>query len=131
MRTEETVHVFDRLIRKRSVLERPFCRACQRGELSRQQLATCSRACCTHAAAAPKCLENTIQLVVDTAKKSTLQNNFHDELTDLETSPDPWLAFALGTGQNRELVKTAPLPLKRSAVTGPYSTYFPTKQIFN
>jgi pyrroloquinoline-quinone synthase len=129
MKTDETLHVFDRLLRKRSILQRPFYRAWQRGELSRQQLATCSRGCYTHHAAFPKCLENAIQLVVHAAIKSTLEDNLHDELTNLEMSPDPWLGFAYGTGQTREVVRTT--PMKSSAVTGPYSTSFPKKQIFN
>lgn len=107
MTSEETLHVSDRLLRKRSLLQRPFYRAWQRGELSRQLLATCSRAYHPHHAAFPKCWENAIPLVVDAAIKSTLEDNIHEELTNLETSPDPRLGFPSRTDQNRELVRVA------------------------
>ena len=87
MTTEETLHVFHRLLRKRSILQRRSTVAWQRGELSRQQLATCSRAYYPHGAAAPKCLENAIQLVADAAIKSTLEDNLHYELTNPEPPP--------------------------------------------
>src|SRR5436190_10350085 len=108
MTVEDTLHVLDHFIRKRSILQHPFYRAWQRGELSRQQLATYSRAYYPHVAAFPKYLENAIQCAVDPAIKSTLEDNLHDELTKPEPHPDLWLDFAAGTGQNREKVKSAP-----------------------
>jgi pyrroloquinoline-quinone synthase len=120
MTTEETLHVLDRSVRKRSILQHPFYRAWQRGELSRQQLATYSRAYYPHVAAFPKYLENAIQCAVDPAIKTTLQDNLHDELTNPEPHADLWLDFAFGTGQNPEVVKAA-LPL--NAVAQATSTF--------
>lgn len=108
MTTDETLHLLDRLVRKRSILQHPFYRAWQRGELSRQQLATYSRAYYPHVAAFPKYLENAIQCAVDPAIKITIEDNLHDELTNPESHADLWLDFAFATGQNRDAVKSAP-----------------------
>jgi len=50
MRTEETLRALDDLIRERSILQHPFYRAWQRGELTRDQLATSSRVYYHHVA---------------------------------------------------------------------------------
>ena len=60
MRTEETLRALDDLIRERSILQHPFYRAWQRGELTRAQLATYSRVYYPHVAAFPNYLKNAI-----------------------------------------------------------------------
>src|SRR5438094_785216 len=58
MRTEETLRALDDLIHARSILQHPFYRAWQRGELTPDQLATYSRVYYPHVAAFTAYLEH-------------------------------------------------------------------------
>lgn len=116
MRTEETLRALDDLIRERSILQHPFYRAWQRGELTRDQLATYSRVYYPHVAAFPTYLQNAIGRAEDSSTRRTLQDNLLDELTNPAPHPELWLDFATATGQDRNKVKRA-TPLAKVAST--------------
>jgi pyrroloquinoline-quinone synthase len=105
MTTEQTLHALDGLICERSILQHPFYRAWQCGELTRAQLATYSRVYYPHVAAFPDYLRNTISCATDPSTKLALEDNLHDELSNPAPHPELWLDFAAGTGQNRKVVK--------------------------
>ena len=111
MRTEETLRALDDLIRERSILQHPFYRAWQRGELTRDQLATYSRVYYPHVAAFPTYLENAINCAADSSTRRALEDNLLDELMNPAPHPELWLDFAEATGQDRDGVKRAePIP---------------------
>jgi pyrroloquinoline-quinone synthase len=116
MRTEESLRALDDLIRKRSILQHPFYRAWQCGELSRDQLATYSRVYYPHVAAFPNYLENAISCADDRYTRRTLEDNLLDELTNPAPHPELWLDFATALGQDRDTVKRAK-PLAKVAST--------------
>jgi pyrroloquinoline-quinone synthase len=116
MRTEETLRALDDLIRERSILQHPFYLAWQRGELTRDQLATYSRVYYPHVAAFPTYLENAINCATDSSTRRTLEDNLLDELTNPAPHRELWLDFATATGQNRDRVKRAQ-PLAKVAST--------------
>ena len=107
MRTEEILRTLDDLIRERSILQHPFYRAWQLGELTRHQLAIYSRVYYPHVAAFPTYLENAINCAVDSSTRRTLEDNLLDELTNPAPHPELWLDFATATGQDRDKVKGA------------------------
>ena len=111
MRTEKTLRALDDLIRERSILQHPFYRAWQRGELASNQLATYSRVYYPHVAAFPRYLKNAINCTGDSVIRSALQQNLEDELTNPAPHPELWLDFAAAIGQDKEAVKCAePVP---------------------
>ena len=116
MRTEETLRALDDLIRERSILQHPFYRAWQRGELTRDQLATYSCVYYPHVAAFPTYLQNAIGRAEDSSTRRALQDNLLDELTNPAPHPELWLDFATATGQDRNKVKRA-TPLAKVAST--------------
>lgn len=116
MRTEETLRALDDLIRERSILQHPFYRAWQRGELTRDQLATYSRVYYPHVAAFPAYLKNAISCAEDSSTRRTLEDNLFDELTNPAPHPELWLDFATAIGQDRDKVKRA-TPLAKVAST--------------
>src|SRR5260370_5353954 len=107
MRTEKLLRALDDLIRERSILQHPFYRTWQRGELTRDQLATYSRVYYPHVAAFPTYLENAINCAADFSTRRALEDNLLDELTNPAPHPELWLDFARATGQDREKVKRA------------------------
>ena len=101
----------DHLIRERSILQHPFYRAWQRGELTSDQLATYSRVYYPHVAAFPRYLKNAINCASDSVIRSALEQNLDDELTNPAPHPELWLDFAVATGQEGQAVKCAePVP---------------------
>lgn len=120
MRTEETLRALDDLIRERSILQHPFYRAWQHGELSRDQLATYSRVYYPHVAAFPTYLENAINCAVDSSTRRALEDNLLDEMMNPAPHPELWLDFATATGQDRDKIKRAK-PIAK--VTGTTSTF--------
>src|SRR5215831_1317142 len=107
MTTEETLRALDNLIRERSILQHPFYRAWQRGELTPDQLATYSRIYYPHVAAFPGYLKNAISCAADSEIERRLEENLRDELTNPAPHPALWLDFAAATGQEREAVASA------------------------
>ncbi len=116
MTTEETLRALDTLIEERSILQHPFYRAWKRGELTRDQLATYSRAYYPHVAAFPSYVDNAIRCADDPVRRRDLEGNLLDELTNPAPHPELWLDFAEALGQSRDRVKHAK-PLARIADT--------------
>ena len=111
MTTEETLGALDDLIRERSILQHPFYRAWQRGELTSDQVATYSRVYYPHVAAFPRYLKNAINCASDSVIRSALEQNLDDELTNPAPHPELWLDFAAATSQEGQAVKCAePVP---------------------
>ena len=111
MTTEKTLRALDDLIRERSILQHPFYRAWQRGELTSDHLATYSRVYYPHVAAFPRYLKNAMNCTRDPMIRSALAQNLEDELTNPAPHPELWLDFAAATGQEKEAVKCAePIP---------------------
>ena len=114
MTTDETLRALDDLIRERSILQHPFYRAWQRGELTSDQVATYSRVYYPHVAAFPRYLKNAISCAGDSVMRSALEQNLDDELTNPAPHPELWLDFAVATGQERQVVKCA-APVAKAA----------------
>ena len=111
MTTEKTLRALDDLIRERSILQHPFYRAWQRGELTSDQLATYSRVYYPHVAAFPRYLKNAINCASDSVIRSALEQNLDDELTNPAPHPELWLDFVAATVQAGQAVKRAePVP---------------------
>jgi pyrroloquinoline-quinone synthase len=111
MTTEETLRALDDLICERSILQHPFYRAWQRGELTPDQIRTYSRVYYPHVAAFPRYLKNAIHCANDSVIRSPLEQNLDDELSNPAPHPELWLDFATATGQERQAVKRAePVP---------------------
>jgi pyrroloquinoline-quinone synthase len=111
MTTEETLRALDDLICERSILQHPFYRAWQRGQLTSDHLATYSRVYYPHVAAFPRYLKSAIHCASDSVTRSALEQNLDDELTNPAPHPELWLDFAAATGQERQAVKRAePVP---------------------
>lgn len=107
MTIEEKLRALDDLIRERSILQHPFYRAWQRGELTSDQLATYSRVYYPHVAAFPRYLTNAMKCTDDSVIRSALEQNLEDELTNPAPHPELWLDFAAATGQEKQAVKCA------------------------
>jgi len=117
MTTEKTLRALDDLVRERSILQHPFYRAWQRGELTSDQLATYSRVYYPHVAAFPRYLKNAINRTGDSVIGSALEQNLDDELTNPAPHPELWLDFAAATGQERRAVKVAePVPKAAASI---------------
>ena len=114
MTTDETLRALDDLIRERSILQHPFYRAWQRGELTSDQVATYSRVYYPHVAAFPRYLKNAINCASDSLIRSALEQNLADELTNPAPHPELWLDFAAATGQEGQAVKCAE-PVRKTA----------------
>ena len=111
MTTEKALRALHDLIRERSILQHPFYRAWQRGELTSDQLAAYSRVYYPHVAAFPRYLKNAINCASDSVIRSALEQNLDDELTNPAPHPELWLDFAVATGQEGQAVKCAePVP---------------------
>ena len=111
MTTEKNLRALDDLVRERSILQHPFYRAWQRGELKPDHLATYSRVYYPHVAAFPRYLKNAINCASDSTIRSALEQNLDDELTNPAPHPELWLDFAAATGQEGQAVKRAePVP---------------------
>lgn len=116
MRSEEALRLLDQLIRNRSILQHPFYLAWQRGELTRNHLATYATVYYPHVAAFPGYLRNAIRCAVDSVTRDELQDNLADELTNPAPHPELWLDFAEATGADRATVKSCP-PSPKTANT--------------
>jgi len=118
MTTEKNLRALDDLIRERSILQHPFYRAWQRGELTSDQLATYSRVYYPHVAAFPRYLKNVMNCTRDSVIRSGLEQNLEDELTNPAPHPELWLDFAAATGQEKQAVKCAePVPKTADSIT--------------
>jgi len=116
MTNEEALHLLDKLICDRSILEHPFYLAWQRGELTKTQLATYAQVYYPHVAAFPGYLRNAIHCASDTATKQELENNLADELSSPAPHAELWLDFAEAMSADRAMVKDSP-PAPKTAET--------------
>jgi pyrroloquinoline-quinone synthase len=107
MTTEQNLRALDDLIRERSILQHPFYRTWQRGELTPNQLGTYSRVYYPHVAAFPSYLRNAINCAGDPSIKCALEQNLRDELANPAPHPELWLDFAAATGEERRAVAQA------------------------
>lgn len=107
MAPDAALRLLDDLIRERSILEHPFYQAWNRGELTREQLATYARIYYPHVGAFPKYLEAAMAHASDPQVRATLQDNLSDELGNPAPHPELWLDFAEGVGAKATEVATA------------------------
>jgi len=108
MQTQDILGRLDDLIQSRSILEHPFYVAWQKGELTRDQLATYARIYYPHVQAFPHYLESAIASTHDTFIQEELEDNLQDELTDPKPHPEMWLDFATGLEVEEDVVVDGP-----------------------
>lgn len=116
MTSKEALRLLDQIIRDRSILKHPFYLAWQRGELTRNDLATYATVYYPHIAAFPDYLRNAIRCAGDPVTRNELQKNLADELTNPAPHPELWLDFAEATGADRATVNSS-APTNRTANT--------------
>jgi pyrroloquinoline-quinone synthase len=108
MHPTETIRSLDELIQSRSILTHPFYRAWQRGDLTREQLATYASAYYPHVAAFPGYIERARDGAADPLVRAELESNLSDELAIPAAHNELWLDFAEELGLDRRDVATAP-----------------------
>ena len=104
MTPDETIRCLDELIQSRSILAHPFYQAWQRGELTREQLATYATVYYPHVAAFPGYLKRAIDRTADAQIRAELSDNLDDELTNPVAHNELWLDFAEEVGADRSIV---------------------------
>jgi pyrroloquinoline-quinone synthase len=107
MRPDETIRFLDELIQSRSILAHPFYVAWQRGELTREQLATYASFYYPHVAAFPGYIERARNRAVNPVVRAELQDNLADELTNPAPHDQLWLDFAEELGVDRATLAAA------------------------
>ena len=109
MDSSAALRELDALIRERSILAHPFYRAWERGELTRDQLATYARIYYPHVRAFPSHLEAAIAHAHDEGTRAELGDNLADERGNPAPHDELWLDFAEGVGADRaHVVRAAP-----------------------
>jgi len=117
MAPDAALRQLDDMIRERSILEHPFYQAWNRGELTREQLATYARVYYAHVEAFPSYLEASLAHASSDRVRTTLADNLADELGNPAPHPALWLDFAEGVGANRgEVVAAEAHPAARAMV---------------
>ena len=104
MASADVLLELDELIRERSILQHPFYQAWEKGELTREQLATYARVYYPHVRAFPEYLEATLRQTTDPTIRAELQDNLDDELGNPAPHDELWLAFAEGMGADANAV---------------------------
>jgi pyrroloquinoline-quinone synthase len=112
MTSDEALHLLDKLISNRSILEHPFYLAWRQGELTKAQLATYARVYYSHVLAFPSYLRNAIHCASDVRTRQELENNLADELGSPAPHSELWLDFAQAMGAERATVKRSSPPSK-------------------
>ncbi|MGE0159567.1 MAG: CADD family putative folate metabolism protein [Gemmatimonadales bacterium] len=107
MDSSAALRELDAFIRDRSILRHPFYQAWERGELTREQLATYARIYYPHVQAFPGYLEAAIGHASNEAIRAELADNLADELADPAPHDELWLDFAEGVGADRAAVLSA------------------------
>jgi pyrroloquinoline-quinone synthase len=107
MTPSATLREIDETIRARSILQHPFYRAWERGELTREQLATYARVYYPHVRAFPGYLEAALEHASDPTVRAELEDNLADELGNPAPHHELWLDFAEGMGVARAQVEAA------------------------
>lgn len=101
MRPDETIRRLDEMIQSRSILAHPFYVAWQRGELTRDQLATYASFYYPHVAAFPGYLERARNRAANPRVRAELEDNLADELGNPAPHDELWLDFAQEFGVDR------------------------------
>src|SRR5687768_11756947 len=101
MDSSAALRELDASIGERSILKHPFYQAWERGELTREQLATYAGIYYPHVRAFPLYLEAAMALTTDDAVHAELEDNLHDELGNPAPHDELWLDFAEGVGADR------------------------------
>ena len=114
MTSDEALHLLDKLISNRSILEHPFYLAWRQGDLAKAQLAIYAQIYYPHVAAFPSYLRNAIHCATDAATRQDLENNLADELGNPAPHSELWLDFAEAMGAERAMVKDLPPTPKTS-----------------
>jgi pyrroloquinoline-quinone synthase len=107
MTPSDVLRDLDKTIRDRSILQHPFYRAWEMGELNREQLATYARVYYPHVKAFPSYLEAVMRHAADPAVRAELEDNLNDELHNPAPHDALWLDFASHMGLDRDAVETA------------------------
>ncbi|MGD2045739.1 MAG: CADD family putative folate metabolism protein [Gemmatimonadota bacterium] len=107
MASPDVLRELDELIRERSILQHPFYRAWEKGELTKAQLAAYARVYYPHVRAFPEYIEAAMARTDDPAIRDELQDNLDDELGNPAPHDELWLAFARGMGADTEHVASA------------------------
>lgn len=117
MRPDETICCLDELIQSRSILAHPFYVAWQRGELTREQLATYASCYYPHVAAFPGYLERACNRAANPRVRAELEDNLADELANPAPHNELWLDFAEEFGVDRGALAAAqPHPMAAAVV---------------
>jgi pyrroloquinoline-quinone synthase len=104
MDSSAVLRELDASIRERSILKHPFYQAWERGELTREQLATYARIYYPHVRAFPRYLERAMTHATDDGVRAELADNLADELGNPAPHDELWLDFAEGVGADRTAV---------------------------
>lgn len=120
MRPDETIRCLDELIQSRSILAHPFYVAWQRGELTRDQLATYASFYYPHVAAFPGYLERARNRAANPRVRAELEDNLADELGNPAPHNELWLDFAQEFGVDRVALSVAQ---PRPAAAGVVETF--------
>jgi pyrroloquinoline-quinone synthase len=117
MRPDETIRSLDEMIQSRSILAHPFYVAWQRGELTRDQLATYASFYYPHVAAFPGYIERARSRAADPLVRAELDDNLADEIGNPAPHNELWLDFAEEFGVNRDaLAAQCPRPAAAAVV---------------
>jgi len=106
MDSSAVLRELDASIRERSILKHPFYQAWERGELTREQLATYARIYYPHVRAFPGYLGAAMAHATDDGVRAELADNLADELGNPAPHDELWLDFAEGVGADRTAVVT-------------------------
>jgi pyrroloquinoline-quinone synthase len=118
MDSSAVLRELDASIRERSILKHPFYQAWERGELTRDQLATYARIYYPHVRAFPQYLEAAMAHATDDGVRAELADNLADELGNPAPHDDLWLDFAEGVGANpAAVVDAVPHPAAEQIVS--------------
>ena len=121
MNHEHTLQRLDELIQSRSILQHPFYKAWQRGELSVRQLAVYAKSYYPHVASFPNYLRSAIAASRDAGIRENLESNLADELSNPAPHHELWLDFAAGLGVDRNDVTAAEPSTFASSTVGTFS----------
>lgn len=117
MRPDDTIRCLDEMIQSRSILAHPFYVAWQRGELTREQLATYASFYYPHVAAFPGYLERARNRAANPRVRAELEDNLADELANPAPHDELWLDFAAEFGVDRvALADAQPRPVAAAVV---------------
>lgn len=107
MAPSDVLRELDETIRARSILQHPFYQAWEKGELTKEQLATYARVYYPHVRAFTGYLEATIEQAADPGIRAELEDNLRDEMGVPAPHDELWLDFAESMGGRRDEVQSA------------------------